>query len=507
MATGPAISIHSQDSESTSPVSPVFSSRGHLRHVSSNSSLASATATSPFDSLESPTSAKKDGPLPLLVEEPHEREDEFEILEDDDDVSPCLCDTHSCAHQRGSSKPSAFPPFNPSYDYDLSDSLVSDSDYPMTTQSSIRRISREETPSPLTTRLVERFPSMSKHWKGRKAALTISTSGSKSVPTSRAASRSSSLTGSLLPIAEPRAVQPPLTPTKSETDGDFEYLSSSSSISIDIEKAKKDPIDREALASTPLLPPVLELKIKDEPVQSPLQSPTVADPTRSFSFTSSPASTPQMPGMPTPPLSSKPSISSFRHVRSGQPVTSSDVPSLDMTDVVDEWSSKLGHANFIIEPQPYTPDICDAEACRRLLEAWEQARRNFMKHQLRTGEHYGTTSKTYKLTNQKWAQIDACWKTNHSLVVATAARSGYTPEANTPTEPAPLVKMPTLNDPKSEGKFPKLGDEDIVGPMVQIASQIQPKPAKKSNFLKFFSDFKFSGPLLGNKTSTSAGLR
>ena len=370
----------------------------------------------------------------------------------------------------------------------------------------VRRQSRAELASPIATRLVERLPSISKRWKDRKAGLTISTSGSKSVPASRATSRSSSLNGSIRPVPEPRGVQPPLTPTKSEPDPDLEYMSSSL-LSIDIEKASKEPIDREAHASTPLLPPILDLGTKAEPVQSPLQSPTVADPNRSFSFSSTPASTPQMPGMPTPPLSSKPSISSVHRAFSSQHVTSIDIPSLGMSNVDDEWSFKLGHANFIIEPEPYMPDMCDPEACRRMLEDWEQARRNFMKHQVRTGEHYGSTSKTYKLTNQKWTQIDACWKTNYSLAVATAAQCGYMNEADTPTEPAPLIKMPTLNDLRSEGKFPKLGDEDIVGPMVQIASQMQQRPSRKTSFLKFLGDFKFPGALLGNKTTTFGAPR
>lgn len=379
--------------------------------------------------------------------------------------------------------------------------MVSGNERTVTQPHSVRRQSREDSPSLIATRLVERLPSISKRWKDRKIGLTISTAGSKSVPTSRAASRSSSLTGSIRPVAEPRSVQPPLTPTKSEPDYDFEYVPSSP-LSIDLEAANKEPIDREALASTPLLPPILDLRSKEEPVQSPLQSPTVADPNRSFSFSSTPASTPQMPSMPTPPLSSKASISSFHHVHAGKHALSVDIPSLGMTDVDDKWSSKLGHANFIIEPEPYMPELCDAEACRRLLEGWEQARRNFVKHQVRTGEHYGVTSKTYKLTDQKWAEVDACWKANHSLAVATAAQCGYPLEADTPTEPAPLVKIPMLNDPKSEGKFPKLGDEDIVGPMVQIASQMQRKPQRKASFLKFLGDFRFPGALLGNKAST-----
>jgi hypothetical protein len=57
--------------------------------------------------------------------------------------------------------------------------------------------------------------------------------------------------------------------------------------------------------------------------------------------------------------------------------------------------------------------------------------------------------------------------------------------------------MPTLNDPKSQGKFPKLGDEDIVGPMFQIKESplFQKPPSKKRAFLKFLADLRF--PLLG----------
>ena len=383
---------------------------------------------------------------------------------------------------------------------------MSEGEYSAAPQWRFRRESREESPSPISTRIVERLPSISKRWKDRKAGLTISTSGSKSVPTSRAASRSSSLNGSTRLITEFRGIQPPLTPARSEKDCDLE-LFSPSPLSIDVEKANEDPIDREALASTPLLPPILDLKTKQEPVQSPLQSPTVADPKRAFSFASTPTSTPQTPGMPTPPLSAKPSVSSIRHVHASHQAKPVDMSYLGITDVDDEWSCKLGHANYIIEPEPYMPEVCDAEACRRLLEDWELARRNFLKHQVRTGEHYGTTSKTYKLTNQKWTEIDARWKTNHSLAVATAAQSGYTPEANTPTEPTPLIKMPALNDPNGQGKFPKLGDEDIVGPMVQIAAQMQRRPSRKDTFLKFFSDFKFPAALLGNRASSTNALR
>jgi len=110
------------------------------------------------------------------------------------------------------------------------------------------------------------------------------------------------------------------------------------------------------------------------------------------------------------------------------------------------------------------------------------------------------------LTEQKWTEIDAEWKKSNDIAISRAAEIGQEPAPSSPLEPAPLIKMPSLNDPKSEGKFPKLGDEDIVGPMVQIASQIQQKPSRKRAFFKLFSDIKFPGSFLG-RYSHSVRLR
>jgi hypothetical protein len=167
-----------------------------------------------------------------------------------------------------------------------------------------------------------------------------------------------------------------------------------------------------------------------------------------------------------------------------------------LTDPEDKWAEKLSHANFTILPEPYVPDVCDADSLRQLFADWEHARCNFTKHLVRTGEHFGVTSKHYKLTEQKWAEIDALWKANHDLAVSRAAAAGAEPEPTSPLEPAPLSKMPTLNDPKSEGKFPTLGDEDIVGPMIQVASQLQKPHSRKRSVFKFFSDIKFPGSFL-----------
>jgi hypothetical protein len=286
----------------------------------------------------------------------------------------------------------------------------------------------------------------------------------------------------------------------------LEEIISSSPIEIDVTKANAfeeaaDPEDAERYATTPLLPPMLvKTRFDDVPTQSPLQSPTVADP--SYSLVATPNGTPPIRAYPTPPLSSRPSVSSFQAARPGPSVPLSDIPPIMLTDPNDKWADKLSHANFTIQPEPYLPEHCDTASLRQLFADWEQARCNFTKHLVRTGEHFGVTSKHYRLTEQKWAEIDALWRRNNDLAISRAAAAGTETEPTSPMEPAPLSKMPSLNDPKSEGKFPKLGDEDIVGPMVQIAAQIQKTPRKRA-FFKFFSDIKFPGSFLGR----SSGIR
>lgn len=122
-----------------------------------------------------------------------------------------------------------------------------------------------------------------------------------------------------------------------------------------------------------------------------------------------------------------------------------------------------------------------------------------MKHLVRTGEHYGVTSKIYKLTEEKWADVDLQWKKNNELLLAKAGTDDEFAGAlsRSIAEPAPLLKMPSLNDPRSDGKFPKLGDEDIVGPMVQIASQFQRRPSRKAAFFKFLRGVIPIGAMLG----------
>jgi len=247
------------------------------------------------------------------------------------------------------------------------------------------------------------------------------------------------------------------------------------------------PIDREALASTPLLPPMMNVWQDESCVQSPLQSPSIADPNKTFSTISSPADTPLLRGLPSPVLSTKPSVASFHRPRTSTLPPASDIPPLLIADPTDEWSIKLGHANYSIFPEPYIPEVCNAETCRQLVSDWQVARTNFFRHQHRTIEHYGSNSKTFKLTEQKWAETEAQWRKNNDLATAEAARNSTSAVPITPTEPAPLTMMPALNNSDSEGKFPKLGDQDIVGPMVQIAARVQALP-RQGTVVKFFNN-------------------
>ena len=344
-----------------------------------------------------------------------------------------------------------------------------------------------------TSRFGTRFPSFSQRWNNRKVGNTVSVADSLQeniVSRSRANSiRAPSLQDSIADSVERGDVHLPTTPARSVFEERYDEVPVSP---IDIQKANAplegDEIDAEDLATTPLLPPLMvqfSSKLANTPVQSPLQSPTVAD---SPLTVHTPTEGSQHPGLPSPPLSTKPSISSFHH---RQLAPNSDIPQIQLADAHDEWANKLGHANFTIQPEPYLPTTFDLSACKQLRSDWDAARLNFMKHLARTGEHYSTTSKIHQLTEDKWAEIDGQWKRNYELTKVSCkvddseeaiALSKHTFVA----ERIPLIKIPSLNGPKSEGKFPKLGDEGIVGPMVREKSQVQPRrPTRKRAFWKF----------------------
>jgi hypothetical protein len=386
-------------------------------------------------------------------------------------------------------------------EYDLTDSFWSDGDFSSNPQ--VKKRLAEGSPfASIATRLSNKLPSLPKRWKSRKSNGQASTVDNlrEAVSIHSAESRSPSFAGAIAqPYDKHFGMQMPPSPARSALDEDEE---NHNMFLIDIQEANKYSSGWDGIATTPLLPPLLIPGSNtpwESPIQSPLQSPTVAELREPFSTVNTPANTSTTPQIkecstvgrpPTPPLSTHTSVSSFHRHKPGHLVPSNEIPPIFIGDS-DEWANRLGHANFNIQPEPYLPEVFDLNACKQIRANWDLARCNFAKHLVRTGEHYGITSKTYRLTEEKWAEIDSRWRRYDEITISkTAEESGVNAIKLSEAAAAPM-KIPSLNDPRSEGKFPKLGDEDIVGPMVQFASHLQRKPSKKAAFLKFLQDVKF----------------
>lgn len=249
------------------------------------------------------------------------------------------------------------------------------------------------------------------------------------------------------------------------------------STTLDIEDANvwKDIERDRAMATTPLLPPLLTENLPSSVPQSvqtsPLHSPTVAPLAAPPAFD---ATSPLV--NPTPPLSSKPSVSSFRPV---PPMSLSSVttPTTETPSPIpnilehDKWSDRLGHANFTIVPRPYQPAATNLEALSLLRVDWDLARVNYTKHLVRTGEHYGATSNTYALTQAKWAEIEREWHTIEDDLIERIVQTGNDEASAALRRRAQEERLPAsipgMLD--AEGKFPERGDVDIVGPMQRDA--------------------------------------
>ncbi|GJC81428.1 hypothetical protein ColLi_04266 [Colletotrichum liriopes] len=457
---------NSSSSDVASPVTPTFSTRGHLRYSSSTSSL-DLPPTLFNDSPSSPTSTthtkSSKRPLPDVQEEPVERDEleESTILAEPFDLYNCLCD-EPCIHRESSETLHSVYPADFDIDYDLG--FASDSDFTSTLE---RKRSGTESPfSGLATRLGTRFPNLSR-WKSTKrsqltSSPTIGLTFENAHPVSRAASsRSSSLSG---PSRHMDSINEPPIPTPATS-----FWESSESVEIpapiDIEKANNErgSIERDrALAATPLLPPLLTT-----PRRRPLNLPSQELPI----------------GFPS------------------------------IVQDHDEWSDRLGHANFTITPQPYQPVEADMETLRHLRADWETARINYTKHLVRTGENYGETSKIYALTEAKWAETEKSWRTFHEQtmehILATSktgsqrsgvSRSRSRGRVRASSGGSALMRRPTNDDvfasmqwrrledglptaiPRlvdAEGKFPERGDEDIVGPMERDTKMIRTRSEER----------------------------
>ncbi|OJD13756.1 hypothetical protein AJ78_05823 [Emergomyces pasteurianus Ep9510] len=472
-----------------SPAVSLFSARTHNRFPSSTSSLASSPG---LGSLTEGYSAMKTQ-LTDVKEEPLERETSFV------GGSPYF------AHFNQVHADDVYTAVLESHEYDLSDDVVEKPSSPKkrksdssSTTTSFRGISR----------LSNRFTSMSSKWKHKQG---VDTAAVLEKYDESLRSRANSATSTLVsPTVSSLSVrQGHNSPSPARTVFE-DRLSEAGISSLDVDMANRQSfIEREPKPTTPLLPPLMmNLPNGDNisPTQSPLQSPSVADVTDYSHPTTTHNSldTSRPTCLPSPTLSQHASQTSINrpmaaacrahHVPDTSPVV--------MPDTDDEWSDKLGHANFIIRPEPYLPAARTLEAFEEHRNNWELARCNYAKHLIRISEHYGTTSNIYRLTEKKWDSVEARWRENHDQLAASLEDSRGNPVSlNKPgIHVVDAIKIPRLDD---KSKFPDRGDEDIVGPMsvapvLQQPSYPSGKSLRKRTLFKFLQDL-FSPGIKGIK--------
>ncbi|KAF9886226.1 hypothetical protein FE257_011949 [Aspergillus nanangensis] len=454
---------------SSTPVSPavsLFSAKGHTRFSSSVSSLVSSPGHG--NSMDIPSKY----PLTGVKEEPSgapARDLEEEYFQHFDQGLSTAEDSYltSMDYFEG---------------YDLTDTGMDIAHSPKKRRS-------DSISGKGLSRISSRISTISTRWKAKRASgdpdgLEIVTSELRS-RTDSTSSALINLSGSPITLVNPSTVPPSPARTIFE-----ERLSESGVQPIDIAKANQNLDESAPQATTPLLPPFMG----DEPVypttsrvHSPLQSPSVANMSDEF------ADTVALPDsrLPSPPLSTKPSVASFNRPRASttRTVSGEALPFL-LSDPNDEWANKLGHANFTIQPEPYVPEVYDIESFRHLRSQWDLAQCNFAKHLVRTGEHYGITSNIYKLTEEKWEAVDNEWKQHHEAMLShlEITEGSSLSLIKSHCDPCEQLKIPRLHDEK----FPELGDGEIVGPMkiapATSASGLCHSPSLKRNFFKFFQD-------------------
>ncbi|KAK3670515.1 hypothetical protein LTR78_009619 [Recurvomyces mirabilis] len=493
-------------STTSSPITSTFSNRSHNRCPSSSSSLAAAP--------DSPLNVNKSA-LHDLVEDPAEDPVErdgsmFDAPNLMADEPLCICDTPFCEHMQTprlsqaivASPTTATPEWTPGDDYLMAGEHSG-------TRSPKRRRSGEHSADSLTARLSRRWPSLSVKWKDRRPSMSVSNTTIQSAPASRATSvRSPSLRRAVAPYTSDnmQAMTPPITPVDVQNRENvlgrprgMSRPQKPAEIMIPETPSIEPSPEPQELASTPLLPPMSDNFFggSQEQLQSPLQSPTVAEPGSTVSVLGTPAMTPLNGALPTPPLSSQPSITSFGVLRAAQALRpSSEIPHMAISEESDPWAIKLGHANFHITPEPYLPNVCDLQTCKRLLDDWESARVEYMRQASRIAEHHGPTSQVYSYTEQKWAEIDDQWRAFHQEANAIAGVSSDTTRHQPLGETQPLSKVPSL---EKTLKFNNIDEQAIMAPMVQYA-RIQPQPTRKQALLKLFTD---PASLLGGRSAFS----
>lgn len=478
----------------------MFPNEGATDLSSSTSSLSSSPPN--LDQLDlggQSTVAKRAAPgLPDVQEHPTERvmdagrqnmRTSFErILEEQADMSPAVKpdimqedDSWGSFGLRGDS----------SHPYQLenilADCFASDAEVTFGSGAKRRR-SGSSALNSLTNRVITRFPSLSKR-KGRKkpsAPCSEDNSGVSSPVQVRSRSNSRARSLSLFRRSEISDVDMDEaedlvmterfeTIEENDQDNPADGLQPFQPVSNDNADAKRETLER---VHTPLVPALMESPTSHEEVQTLGASSKLDDFDVSENY-ADPLNSIQA----TPQLSAQNSFSVLRqpHPQNDQRVNKV-APISDISE--DAWSDRLGHANFTIIPKPYLPDQYNSQTCAALLSDWNRARCEYSRHLARTSKHFGQGSRTYRLTEEKWTEIDGQWRQHHDEARCMVSISEGSPP-NSPSEPAPVVRIPSLDE-----KFPQLNDYDIVGPMERIAppersaTQVRQPTSKKTGLMK-----------------------
>lgn len=390
------------------------------------------------------------------------------------------------------------------FDFDYDMGFLSDGDFATDTRyHRKRRNGVESTFTELTSRLGSRMPTI-KRWRSSRR-VNLRTSPTTALSLENVLSRAPSISLTSSRSASNHHLPEPAPVTTMQPNMSYYDISDRSDTGLGIDMFPEDhnpssleDLERDrAMATTPLLPPLLIDAMAKPARESPLQSPKIS---------SSPTfDGPLSPGLGSsqfarPPLSSRPSTSSLRN---GSSSTELPLPLPAILQEHDEWSDRLGHANFTITPQPYELETFSTEAIAKFRNDWDLARVNYTKHLVRTGENYGQTSKIYALTEAKWAEAESRWMTTFEEIVrntplspsggsASVSRNqsrGRGRGRSSSSNAAALARLPMQDDifadlewrrlddclpsavPQmlesldADGKFPGRGDEDIVGPM------------------------------------------
>jgi hypothetical protein len=456
--------------DSSSPATPLLTMSSPSSYCSSPTFTPSTSspATPVTDNL---APATLDWPMPLVSEELFDTG----VISYASQISPPKTPKNSSfARNIMDVISSASTPENQSsLDYDLGGAISDGPDRPTSSpQSPHKRQRSGESGTHTISRFTSRLPSFSKKWRHRKNS-SLSTGNGSDFGKPNTSSRASSLSGcekdipsfsnmAILSRHNSSAIEnsPPNSPFGSPILPEYE----------------EDPIDRMKLSTTPLLPPKMVVSTDEPSEPYPSQCNPRAEGTRSSAVSVEN----QSATLRYQSLSAKPSIASFQRSRKSTNPNTDPLTSL-VLPTPDKWSNLLGHANFTIHPEPYSPETYDRASCLKLAADWEVARAEWFLHQARTLEHYGPNSQTYKLTDEKWAEVEAEWQQCIEQTTARVVAQGESLDKLGSDLPKRIPKY----NPYGDGKFPGLGDQTIVGVMetvqqtVTLSSQTRNSSASK----------------------------